>query len=251
MKNLKDKVVLVTGGGAGLGKAIAQRFASEGAKVVIAERNAEAGQAAAAEIKARFVHTDVSDPASVQASVDFAVASFGAVDIIVNNAGIESLRGPIHECTLENWRRVLDVNLNGVFYGMKFGIAQLIKQGKGGNVVNISSVAGLVGMPDLPPYCAAKAAVSNLTREGALEYGALGIRVNAVAPTAVMTAMNQRMMEDVADPAAFVDFLNTMNPLPGMPSPEDIAAAVAFLASDDARFISGVTLPVDGGFVAR
>jgi meso-butanediol dehydrogenase/(S,S)-butanediol dehydrogenase/diacetyl reductase len=251
MKGLKDRVVLITGAGSGIGKAAAERFVAEGAKIVVAERDVAAGEAVATALHGHFVRTDVTDPSSVEAAVAFTVQSLGSLDILVNNAGIESRRAPIHDCSLENWRHVLDVDLNGVFYGMKFGIAQLVKQGGGGSVVNLSSTAGLVGMPDLPPYTAAKAAVVNLTRSGALEYGRHGIRVNAVAPTAVMTDMNRRMMADVPDPAAFLQFLNTLNPLIGMPTADDIAAAVVFLASDDARFISGVTLPVDGAFTAQ
>ena len=251
MKNLKDRVVLITGGGSGLGKATAARFTEEGAKVVIADRDVQAGQAAASFLNARFVQTDVTDARSVQAAVAFAVEAFGRLDIIVNNAGVGSLSAPIHECTEENWRRVLDVNLDGVFHGMKHAISQFLRQRQGGNVVNISSVAGIVGMANLPPYNAAKAAICNLTRAGAIEYGAHGIRINAVAPTAVMTGMTEQMAQAAPDPAAFVQYLTTMNPLPGTPTPEDIAAAVAFLASDDARFITGVILPVDGGYVAQ
>ena len=250
MKNLKDKIVLVTGGGGGFGKAIVERFVAEGAKAVIADIDEAAGQATAKAVGGHFVRTDVSDPASVKAAVAFAVATHGRLDVMVNNAGVESAQAPIHACSMENWRRVLDINLSGVFYGMKYALAQFVKQG-GGNVVNISSVAGIVACANLPPYSAAKAGVSNLTREGALEYAKLGIRVNAVAPTAVMTEMNERMRQVADDPDGFVTYLNSMNPMPGTPTSEDIAAATAFLASDDARFISGAILPVDGGYTAQ
>lgn len=250
MKNLKDKIVLVTGGGAGFGKAIVERFVAEGSKAIIADIDEKAGRATADAVGGHFVRTDVSDPASVEAAVAFAVATHGRLDVMVNNAGIESAQAPIHDCTMENWRRVLDINLSGVFYGMKFALAQFVKQGSG-NVVNISSIAGIVACANLPPYSAAKAGVSNLTREGALEYARLGIRVNAIAPTAVMTEMNERMRQVADDPDGFVGYLNSMNPMPGTPTADDIAAAAAFLASDDAGFISGVILPIDGGYTAQ
>lgn len=250
MKNLKDKIVLVTGGGAGFGKAIVERFVAEGSKAIVADIDERAGQATADAVAGHFVRTDVSDPASVEAAVAFAVATHGRLDIMVNNAGIESAQAPIHDCTMENWRRVLDINLSGVFYGMKFALAQFVKQGSG-NIVNISSIAGIVACLNLPPYSAAKAGVSNLTREGALEYARMGIRVNAIAPTAVMTEMNERMRQVADDPDGFVGYLNSMNPMPGTPSADDIAAAAAFLASDDASFISGVILPIDGGYTAQ
>lgn len=250
MKNLKDKVVLVTGGGAGFGKAIIERFVAEGCKAVIADIDSSSGEATAAAVGGRFVRTDVSDPASVEAAVAFAVECYGALDVMVNNAGIESAQAPIHACSMENWRRVLDINLNGVFYGMKYALARFVEQGSG-NVVNISSVAGIVACANLPPYSAAKAAVSNLTREGALEYAKQGIRVNAVAPTGVMTEMNERMKLVADDPDGFVNYLTSMNPMPGTPTAEDIAAATVFLASDEARFITGVILPVDGGYTAQ
>jgi NAD(P)-dependent dehydrogenase (short-subunit alcohol dehydrogenase family) len=216
---------------------------------MVADIDAAAGQAVADSLAMPFVRVDVGDVASVEAAIAAAVARFGRLDILVNNAGIASARAPIHSSTLENWHRVINVNLNGVFYGMKFALAHFVEQG-GGVIVNISSVAALVAFPDLPPYNAAKAGVSQLTREAAVEYARLGIRVNAVAPTAIMTPMNRKTALETDDPAAFERALTGMNPMPGTASPEDIAAAVAFLASDDARFISGVTLPVDGGYTS-
>ncbi|SEK05046.1 meso-butanediol dehydrogenase / (S,S)-butanediol dehydrogenase / diacetyl reductase [Sphingobium sp. AP50] len=251
MKNLSGKVVLVTGGASGLGKATVERFAAEGARVVVADLNAEGAQAVAAQFGGQAVRMNVADPGSVEEAISCTVESFGRLDVLVNNAGIESARALIHEATLENWRKVIDVNLTGVFYCMKYALGQLLRQGDGGNIVNISSIAGMVAVSGLPPYVAAKAGVSNLTREAAIEYGPHGIRVNAVAPTAVYTPLLQRMAGDAKEPAAVMDGLKTLSPLHGLAEPEDIAAAVAFLASDDARFISGVTLPVDGGFTAQ
>lgn len=249
MRNLGGKTVLVTGGGVGIGEAIVRRFVEEGAQVMVADIDSATGQATADACGMPFVHIDVGSAESFERAIATTVERFGHLDILVNNAGIASLRAPIHTSTMENWHRVINVNLNGVFYGMKFALAHFVER-KSGVIVNLSSVAALVAFPELPPYNAAKAGVSQLTKEAAVEYAQLGIRVNAVAPTAVMTPMNQRTAQETDDPAAFERALTGMNPMPGAASPDDIAAAVAFLASDDARFISGVTLPVDGGYTA-
>lgn len=249
MKNLKGKVALITGAASGLGKAMAQRFAQEGSIVVVADRNDVAGIEVADAINGHFIQVDVADVNSVEQMIVQCVEKTGRLDVLVNNAGIESLWAPIHESTVENWQKVIDVDLTGVFYCMKHGIAQMLKQGGGGAVVNTCSTAGLVAFPVIPPYNAAKAGVANLTREAAIEYGTDLIRVNAVAPTAVKTDLLLRVVND--DPDKSIEDYETFNPLTGMPVPEDIAAAVAFLASDDARFISGVILPIDGGYTAR
>ncbi len=249
MRNLGGKRVLVTGGGAGLGAATVRRFVEEGARVMVADIDVAMGRSVGDDCHMPFIRLDVGDPDSFQQAVLSTVEELGGLDILVNNAGIASARAPIHEADLDNWHRVIKINLTGVFYGMKYALSHFVKQ-ESGVIVNISSIAALVAFPELPPYNAAKAGVTQLTREAAVEYASQGIRVNAVAPTAVMTPMNLRMAQDTQDPAAFERQLSGMNPMPGTPSAEDIAAAVAFLASDDARFISGVTLPVDGGYTA-
>ena len=249
MRNLSGKTVLVTGGGAGIGEAIVRRFVEEGALVMVADIDTVAGQSVADAHSMPFVRLDVGSAESFEQAVTATIERFGRLDILVNNAGIASLRAPIHLSTMENWHRVINVNLNGVFYGMRCALAHFVAQ-ESGVIVNLSSVAALVAFPELPPYNAAKAGVSQLTKEAAVEYAKLGIRVNAVAPTAVMTPMNHRTARETDDPAAFERALTSMNPMPGTASAEDIAAAVAFLASDDARFISGVTLPVDGGYTS-
>ncbi len=249
MRNLSGKTVLVTGGGAGLGEATVRRFVDEGARVMVADIDEEAGRAVGDAFGMPFLRLDVGDAASFEDAIAQTVRQFGGLDILVNNAGVASARAPIHAATLENWHRVINVNLNGVFYGMKYALAHFVER-QSGVIVNISSVAAIRAFSELPPYNASKAGVSQLTREAAVEYGGQGIRVNAVAPTAVMTAMNLRMGEELGDPEGFAKMLTGMNPMPGGATPDDIAAAVAFLASDDARFISGVTLPVDGGYTA-
>ena len=249
MRNLSGKTVLVTGGGAGIGEATVRRFVEEGARVMVADIDTTAGEAVAQTFGMPFVRVDVGDPESFEKSIATTIARFGHLDILVNNAGVASARAPIHTSTLENWHRVININLTGVYYGMKYALGHFVER-QSGVIVNISSIAALVAFPELPPYNAAKAGVSQLTREAAVEYAKLNIRVNAVAPTAVMTPMNQRTALETEDPAAFERALMGMNPMPGTASADDIAAAVAFLASDDARFISGVTLPVDGGYTA-
>ena len=251
MRNLEDKNVLVTGSGAGMGEAIARRFVEEGSRVLVTDIDVDRGQAVAKELDMPFVRIDTGDPESVESAVGAAVKAFGRLDVMVNNAGINSLVAPIHECTQENWDRVIRVNLNGVYYGMKYALQQFVPQ-KSGVIVSMASINGLVGCFGGPPYGAAKAGVVNLTREAAIEYAKFGIRANAVAPTAVWTPMNIKAAEiSGTDLKDMEDALNNLNPLPGMPTPGDIAAAIAFLASDDARFITGVTLPVDGGYTAQ
>ena len=251
MRNLEDKNVLVTGSGAGMGEAIARRFVEEGSRVLVTDIDVDRGQAVAKELDMPFMRIDTGDPESVESAVGTAVKAFGRLDVMVNNAGINSLVAPIHECTQENWDRVIRVNLNGVYYGMKYALQQFVPQ-KSGVIVSMASINGLVGCFGGPPYGAAKAGVVNLTREAAIEYAKFGIRANAVAPTAVWTPMNIKAAEiSGTDLKDMEDALNNLNPLPGMPSPDDIAAAIAFLASDDARFITGVTLPVDGGYTAQ
>jgi len=251
MNGLNNKTALVTGGASGLGKAIAERLTAEGAVVVIADLSEDNGTALAKTLNGFFIKANVTDPAAVEAAIAFAVEKTGKLDIFVNNAGIDGVQAPTHETSLENWNKVIDINLNGAFYSLKYALAQFIKQNNGGVIVNMASTAGLAGFPNIPAYSAAKGALVNLTRATAVEYGPHFIRVNAVAPTTVLTPLVQHFIDSAEDPAAMKKLMETMNPIPGMPLTGDIAAAVAFLASDDARFISGVTLAVDGGYTAR
>ncbi len=251
MKNLKGKVVLVTGGASGIGKAIVHRFAEEGARVCIADIIDEAGTQVAEAVNGHYVHTDVSDPESVEAAVAYAVEVGGRLDVIVNCAAIQPELTLIHESTAEYSDKVFAVNLKGVMYGMKYALAQFLEQGDGGNIVNISSIAGVVALEGTGAYAAAKAGVANLTQLAAVEYGKHDIRANAVVPSVVMTRLTQAYIDNLDDPVATMKALEAQDPLNGMAQPEDIAAAVAFLASDDARFISGVVLPVDGAYTAK
>jgi NAD(P)-dependent dehydrogenase (short-subunit alcohol dehydrogenase family) len=169
---------------------------------------------------------------------------------VINNAGILSEKKPLHEISVENWCRVTEVNQNGPFHVMKAAVPRMMARG-GGVIINMAATAAIAGVMNNGPYSAAKAALVRMTREAAVAYGPHNIRVNAIAPGAVMTeAMEQRIAE-APDPAAYRESLNHLNPLPGMPDAADVAAAVTFLASDNARFISGAVLPVDGAYACR
>jgi NAD(P)-dependent dehydrogenase (short-subunit alcohol dehydrogenase family) len=243
------RVAVVTGAASGLGKAAAERLAREGARVIVADIDIDSANAVAAAIGGKAIALDVGDAASVEAAIRFAVTSFDRLDILVNNAGIPSERKPIHEASIDNWHRVTAINLDGVFFGMKFGLAHMVLQGGGGAIINVASTAALVAMPDISAYSVAKAGVATLTRAAALEYGRYGIRVNAVAPTAIATPLLREMAQ--LSKAAAEEMVSDLNPLKGAVTADDVAAAICFLASDDGRAISGVLLPVDGGFTAR
>jgi NAD(P)-dependent dehydrogenase (short-subunit alcohol dehydrogenase family) len=244
------KVALVTGAGSGIGRATALRFASCGAKVVVSDVNAGGGEETAALIRAGggqalFVPCDVSNTQQVQALIHATVEAYGRLDAAHNNAGIEGVRAPMADFPEEEFDRVLAVDLKGVWLCMKFEIQQMLKQG-GGAIVNTSSIAGLVGNRGNAAYGAAKHGVVGLTRTGALDYAAAGIRINAVCPGAIRTPMSGRLME--RDPSREAWYM-TMTPIGRFASPEEVAEAVVWLCSDAASFITGVALPVDGGFV--
>ncbi len=249
--HMKDKVALVTGGSSGIGRAAALAFAREGAKVVVADVQVAGGQETVRLIgdaggEAVFVRTDVASPVEVQALVDQAVQRYGRLDCAFNNAGIEGTLAPTAECSEENWNRTLEVNLKGVWLCMKAEIAQMLKQG-GGAIVNTASVAGLVGFQNLPAYCASKGGVVQLTRTAALEYAKMGIRINAVCPGVIRTAMVERVTG--GNPQTEAQFV-AMEPVGRMGTPEEVAAAVVWLCSDAASFVTGHPMVVDGGLVA-
>lgn len=241
---------MVTGGASGLGRAICHAFAREGARLLIADIDEDKAFDLAAELGGRHLALDVADPASVEDAFASAAMEGGSPEIVINNAGIFSEKLPLHEISVGNWGDVIQVNLNGAFYVMKAAIPRMDAQ-CGGVIVNMLSVAAIAGVLNNGPYAAAKAGLMRMTREAAVAYGPRNIRVNAVAPTAVMTEAMEARIDAAPDPAAFRASLEQLNPLPGMPTGEDVAQAVCFLASDQARFITGAVLPVDGGFAAR
>ena len=243
---LQGKVAVITGAGSGMGKAMAELFAAEGASVVLGDISGN--QHAVAEAigdEAIGVHCDVSVEADVAAMIAAAEARFGRLDVLVNNAGFGGSQAPLHEQTTEAWEKVHDTNLRGVFFGMKHGVIAMLKAG-GGAIVNISSASGIVGWKHHSIYGAAKAGVNQLTRAAALDYAGHNIRVNAVAPGTIWTGLVPMSKTSAEPPAGGFR-------LPGIPMDRwglagDIAAAALFLASDEARYVTGVVLPVDGGY---
>lgn len=252
MNELKGKAAIVTGASSGIGQATAELFAEEGAAVVIADVIDDAGQALADQLAGRghdvcFVHADVSRDSDVAAMVQFAMSRYGRVDVLFNNAGIEGEQAATADATLENWSRVIGVNLTGVFLGMKYGIAAMLQHG-GGAVINNASVAGLVGFAGIPAYAASKGGVVQLTRTAALEYASRNVRVNCVCPGVIDTPMVERFAHN--DPAIEAQ-LSAMAPVERLGKAREVAELVMFLASDRSSFVTGAVIPVDGGFVAR
>ena len=251
---LEGKVAVVTGAGSGIGRAIAHRFAQEGASVVIAEVNRDAGASAASEIRAEggsalFVPTDVSRAADVEAMVRRTVAEFGRLDVLVNNAAIQIL-GRLADTSEEDWDRLQSVNLKGVFLCSKYAIPEMVRTG-GGSIVNLASVLGLVGDPDLAAYCAAKGGVLDLTKAAALAFGPAGIRVNAICPGDVDTPMVRDYFNKDPDPEALRRRISSEYALRRIAEPREIAEAALFLASDASSFVTATALVIDGGLTAK
>lgn len=246
MQRFTQATVIVTGAGSGIGQGIAERFAKEGANVVLAGRTKKKLVDVARNFNKdrTLIHPcDVSKFKEVQRLVDATVKRFGALDVMVNNAGIAP-SGSVEEVSLEDWDAVIATNLSGVFYGSRAALPHLVE--RGGCIVNIASVSGLAGDWGLSAYNASKGGVSNLTRAMALDYGGKGVRVNAVCPSLTRSNMTEDMLKERATMKKFKERI----PLERYAEPADIAAVVAFLASEDARFVNGVNLPVDGGVMA-
>ena len=252
--NLDGKTALVTGGGSGIGRATSLAYAQEGARVVVADVNVEGGEETVQLIKeaggeAILVHADVAKPEDTQAMVAQAVEAFGSLDCAFNNAGISG--GTDRRLTAdyleEDWDRVVGINLKGVWLCMKAEIPQMLKQG-GGAIVNTASVAGLVGIPGTVAYVAAKHGVTGLTKAAALEYAKSGIRVNAVCPGYIQTPMVQGIF---VENEGFEERVASRHPIGRLGEPSEIAAAVIWLSSDAASFVTGHNMPVDGGYVAQ
>jgi NAD(P)-dependent dehydrogenase (short-subunit alcohol dehydrogenase family) len=251
-RQLEGKVALVTGAGSGIGRATAQAFARVGAKVVIADVVPLGGEETVRLIEAEggeatFIKTDVSKAAEVEALVQKAVETYGHLDYAHNNAGIEGAQASTVDCTEDCWDRTIDINLKGVWLCMKYEIPEMLKN-HGGAIVNTSSVAGLVGFANLPAYTATKHGVAGLTKVAALEFAKQGVRVNAVCPGVIRTPMIERFTAD--NPEAEAQF-TAGEPIGRLGTPEEIAKAVVWLCSDEASFVTGAAIPVDGGWVAQ
>lgn len=249
---LNDKVAVITGGGNGIGRATVLRFLDEGARVVLAEINeataketVDLAAAAGHGDRVRFIRTDVVEETQVAAAVALAQSAFGRLDCIFNNAGVAGAFGPITHISAEDWDYSFAVLVRGVFFGIKHAARLLKAQGQGGSIINTASVAGLGGGDGPQAYSAAKAAVINLSRAVAIELAADKIRVNAICPGGILTPLLHR-----GDPGPVQAFLEKAQPWPEAGLPDDIAAAAAFLASDDARFMTGAAMVVDGGLTA-
>lgn len=252
MGELENKVAIVTGAASGIGRASVELFAAEGAVVIAADIKDEAGQQLADELARRdctctYVHADVSREGDVEAMIHLALSQYGRLDVLFNNAGIEGEQAPTAQATVDNWQRVIDCNLKSVFLGLKFGIDAMLRGG-GGSVMNNASVAGLVGFPGIPAYCASKGGVVQLTRTAALEYAEQGVRVNCLCPGVIDTPMVERFTHDNPEAVAQMEQLE---PIGRFGKPKEVAQLALFLASDRSSFITGAVIPVDGGFVAR
>lgn len=250
---LEGKVALITGGAAGIGRAAALAFADQGAHVAISDLKVERGEDVADAIekagrKAIFVKSDVSRPSDVDRLIQTILAEFGTLDCAFNNAGIEGELATTAECSEANFDRTIAVNLKGVWLCMAREIRQMLRQETRGSIVNMASVAGLVGFRNLPAYVASKHGVIGLTRTAALEYATSGVRINAVCPGVIHTEMIDRVTG--RNPELEKQFTD-LEPMGRMGTPEEIAAAAVWLCSDAASFVTGHAMTVDGGLVAQ
>jgi len=248
---LQGKVGIVTGGTSGIGRDAAVLFAMGGAKVVVAGRRESEGKETMDLVRAAggdglFVKTDVSRAAEVAALVRKTVEKFGRVDVAFNNAGVEGAWIPITEQSEEDWDRVIDINLKGVWLCLKYEIQQMLKQGGGGAIVNMASVAGLIGSAGAATYCASKHGVMALTKSAALENARNGIRVNVVCPAVIETPMGERIF----GAPEMKKFALGLHPIGRFGTPREIAEAVVWMCSDRASFMTGQSLVLDGGFLA-
>ena len=256
MDRMKDKVAIVTGGSVGIGRAACLRLAAEGAAVAVTDIQDDAGNALVAEIEqaggtARFWHLDVSNETEVRRVFSEVWEAFGGVDILVNNAGISGVDKPTHEIEEEEWDHVIDINVKGVFLCTKHAIPLMRTRG-GGSIVNLSSIYGIIGAADLPPYHASKGAVRLMTKNDALLYAPDGIRVNSVHPGFIWTPLVEKLAERSSEGLeVFRQKLDSLHPIGHVGEPDDVAHAIVYLASDEAKFVTGSELVVDGGYTAQ
>ena len=248
--NFKNKVAIITGGSFGIGRATAIAFSKKGARVVIVdwvEDQETLNQIKSTGAEAIFIKCDVSKAEDVRMMVKKTIDTFGRLDYVFNNAGIEGIRGTTVDCTEENWDKTIAINLKGVWLCMKYQLPELLKQGSG-SIVNCASIAGMIGYQDLPAYVASKHGIIGLTKTAALEFAKSGIRINAVCPGVIKTPMIDRLTGNNKEAE---DQYASMEPIGRLGRPEEIANAVVWLCSDEASFITGHAMAVDGGWLAQ
>ncbi|AVP96342.1 short-chain dehydrogenase [Ahniella affigens] len=257
MDRVRGKVCVITGGAMGIGRACAERLAGEGARIAIFDVCDTEGEALVAalsgrNVEARYWHVDVSSEAAVSAAMQAARTQFGRIDVLVNNAGISGVNKPTHEVTEAEWDRVQAINVKGVFFCTKHAILAM-KAAGAGSIINLSSIYGLVGGPDVPPYHASKGAVRLMSKTDAITYAADRIRVNSIHPGYIWTPMVEHHLRasGVTDLEAGRRNVGTLHPLGHVGEPDDIAWAVVYLASDESKFMTGAELVIDGGYTAR
>jgi NAD(P)-dependent dehydrogenase (short-subunit alcohol dehydrogenase family) len=256
MNRLKGKTAIVTGGAVGIGKACVTRMAEEGAKVAILDIMTDEGNALAAELSSKGYHVafwtvDVSNGAAMKAAVDAAASRFDGLDIMVNNAGISGSPDPTDQVSEADWDKVQAVNVKGVFFGTKYAIPHLRAKGAG-SIINLSSIAGLIGVGGLAAYHASKGAVRLMSKNDAITYAPEQIRVNSIHPGYIWTPMVENHLRKTSDDLeAAKAAAGSVHPIGHMGDPDDIAWAVVYLASDEAKFVTGAELAIDGGYTAR
>ncbi|MBO0950026.1 SDR family NAD(P)-dependent oxidoreductase [Fibrella forsythiae] len=252
MSSFNKQVVLITGAGSGIGRATALAFAQAGARIVVSDVNGSNGQQTVELIRqaggeATYIHCDVADPEQHTAAVAFAVGTFGRLDVAVNNAGIGGRFARLIDQTVSDWEQMMAVNLGSVFYGLQAQIRQMVQQPEGGRIVNVSSIAGVKGMPMGAPYSAAKHGVIGLTKTAALEYVKKNIRVNAICPVYTHSAMVQELMSTAPE---MEERMRRVIPMGRFGQPEEIAQAIMWLCAPENDFCTGQAIQMDGGMTA-
>lgn len=253
---VSGKTALVTGAGAGIGRATARKFSTEGAKVVVSDIDSTGGIETVRLIhadggKAIFIQADCSKPEDVKALIEGVVEEYESLDCVCNNAGIEGKIAPFAEQTIENYDAVMNVNARGMFLCLRAEIREMLTSG-GGAIVNLASIAGLIGFSGIAPYTASKHAVNGLTKNAAVEYGKDGIRVNSICPGGIDTRMLDSLAEQTSGgQQTSQQMMAPLHPLGRIGTPEEVAELIVWLCSDRAAFITGANIPIDGGFVAQ